>query len=61
MQIENLNEIISKRAIELLAHKEINKIYQSHSAKKEAQDWIYKQAIYTLYFSPEERVKHYNN
>jgi hypothetical protein len=51
-----MNKIFN-RSKEMLNDPEIYKIYQAQPSEKDAKDWIFWQALVTLYFTPKERQK----
>lgn len=50
-------ETLSYRAKELLSIPQVFKEYQSKESEVAAKDWILKQALITLMYTPEERKK----
>ncbi len=52
-----MNKIID-RSKEMLTDPDIYKMYQAQPSEKDAKDWLFWQALITLYFTPEERAAH---
>jgi hypothetical protein len=55
MTQEQMTQVVTNRANEMLKNAKINSIYQSFQTKDEAQDWIIKCALATLTIPVRER------
>jgi hypothetical protein len=55
MSEAQLNQTILNRVKVMLTDKDIMKEYQSKGSEKEAKEWIWNNAVFTLMYSPKER------
>jgi rRNA pseudouridine-1189 N-methylase Emg1 (Nep1/Mra1 family) len=56
-QEKYITETIKERVNLLLSDSRIMAEYQKKGSQKEAEQWIFDQALFTLMYSPEEREK----
>ena len=54
-QEKYIYDTINERVKLLLSDSKIMAEYQKQGSQKEAEQWIYNQALFTLMYSPEER------
>lgn len=58
---KSVTEKINERASLMLKDKSFKEIYDSKESQEAATQWIIEQAIYTLYYSHDERMAHFEN
>ena len=57
MTTQEMNARITERANEMMMNPAIVAEYKNHANKKDADQWLFNQSVFTLMYSPEERIE----